>query len=114
MAVMWLHDNCSSSRLEQSAQWDVVKVKLPVTHIWFQIKSELFVDSYFVIQWPPSKTLDDIFLIRKNLDDSKVYGWDNISIRMIKLCGITISILLKLIFKSMLEEGIFPNDWKKN
>ena len=30
---------------------------------------------------------DDIFLIIKNLDSSKAHGWDNISIRMIKLCG---------------------------
>lgn len=57
---------------------------------------------------------DDIFLIIKNLDNSRAYGWDNISIRMIKLCDITIAILLKLIFKSVLEESTFPDDWKMN
>ena len=56
---------------------------------------------------------DDIFLIIKNLDASKEHGWNNISIRMIKLCGVIIAIPLKLIFKSMLEEGTFPDDWKK-
>lgn len=57
---------------------------------------------------------DDIFLIIKNLDNSRAYGWDNISIRMIKLCDITIAILLKLIFKTVLEESTFPDDWKMN
>ena len=33
---------------------------------------------------------------------------------MIKLCGKIIAISLKLIFRSMLQEGDFPNDWKKN
>ena len=32
---------------------------------------------------------------------------------MIKLCGKTIVIPLKLIFRSLLEEGVFPDDWKK-
>ena len=32
---------------------------------------------------------------------------------MIKLCGQTIAVPLKLIFRSMLEEGVFPKDWKK-
>ena len=32
---------------------------------------------------------------------------------MIKLCGKTIAIPLKMIFRSMLEEGVFPDDWKK-
>ena len=55
----------------------------------------------------------DIFLIINNLDASKAYGWETISIRRIKLCDITIAILSKLIFKSILEEGTFPDDWKK-
>ena len=32
---------------------------------------------------------------------------------MIQLCGIEIILQLQLLFKSMLEEGIFPEDWKK-
>ena len=39
---------------------------------------------------------------------------DKISIRMVKLCGKAIIIPLKLIFPSMLEEGVFLDDWKKN
>ena len=57
---------------------------------------------------------DDIVSIIKNLNASKAHGWDKISIRMIKLCGKTIAIPLKLIFQSMLEEGVFPDDSKKS
>ena len=37
-----------------------------------------------------------------------------LSIRMIQLCGKEIVLPLQLLFKSMLEEDIFPEDWKKS
>ena len=43
----------------------------------------------------------------------KAHGWDNISIRMVKLCGKSIALPLRLIFRSILNDGIFPEDWKK-
>ena len=43
----------------------------------------------------------------------KAHGWDQLSIRMIKTCGDTITFPLKLIFKSMINEGVFPDDRKK-
>ena len=47
---------------------------------------------------------------------NKAHGWDQLSmsIRMIKACGYSISLPLKLIFKSMIHEGVFPEDWKKS
>ena len=57
---------------------------------------------------------NDILSIIKSLNSSEAHGWDKISIRMIKLCGKTIAIPLKLIFRSMLEESVFPDDWKKS
>ena len=33
---------------------------------------------------------------------------------MIKACGNSIFFPLKLIFKSMINEGAFPEDWKKS
>ena len=33
---------------------------------------------------------------------------------MIQLCGKDIILSLQLLFKSMLEEGIFPDDWNKS
>ena len=56
---------------------------------------------------------DDICLIIKKLNPNKAHGWDNISIRMIQLCGKSIAFPLRLIFESCLNDGIFPDDWKK-
>ena len=56
----------------------------------------------------------DNYSMIKNLNASKVHRRDNISISMIKLYGKTIAISLKLIFQSVLEEGVFPDDWKKS
>ena len=33
---------------------------------------------------------------------------------MIQLCGKSIALPLKLLFKTILEEGTFPEDWKKS
>ena len=57
---------------------------------------------------------NEILSIIKNLNANKAHGWDKISIRMIKLCGKTIAIPLKLVFRSMLEEGVLPDDWEKS
>ena len=106
------------------------------TGISFQnkIKSELF-NPHFVEQCAPVKNAttlpkfkyridkplnsskineNDIFLIIKNLNADKAHGWDNISIRMIQLCGKEIVLPLQLLFKSTLEERIFPEDTKKS
>ena len=56
------------------------------------------------------KNKNGICSISKNLNTSKAHGWDKISIRMIKLCGKIIAVP----FRSMLEEGVFLNDWKKS
>ena len=49
----------------------------------------------------------------KNLNPNKSHGWDNISIRMIKLWGKSIVYPLKLIFEASLHNGEFPDYWKK-
>ena len=56
-------------------------------------------------------TDDDINLITKTVSVDKVHGWDNISIRMIKLCGK--SIALRSIFQSILYDGVFQMIGKK-
>ena len=50
---------------------------------------------------------NDILAIIKNLDPNKSHGWDNISIRMIKLCGKSMVYPLKLIFEASLQGGEF-------
>ena len=54
-----------------------------------------------------------MLLIIKNLDSSKAHGWDNISIKMIKICGESITVPLKIIFEQSLKERKFPELWKK-
>ena len=56
---------------------------------------------------------DDILKIIRNLDLNKAHARDMITIRMIKLCEISICRPLKLIFQSCLESGKFPTEWKK-
>ena len=100
----------------------------------FKIKSESF-NSHFAGQCTPVKnasilpkfkyrtdkclnsfTINEnhIFLIIKNLNAGKAHRWDNISLRMILLCGKEIVLPLQPLFKLMLDEGISPEDWKKS
>ena len=58
-------------------------------------------------------TSDDILKIIRNLDPNKAHGHDMISIRMVKLCDASLCKPLELIFKSCLESGKFPLEWKK-
>ena len=57
---------------------------------------------------------NDLLLIIKNLNANKAQGWDDISIRMMQACGKSIALPLKLLFKTILEEGIFPENWEKS
>ena len=53
-------------------------------------------------------TKEDILLIIKTLDSSKADGWGNISIKRIKICGESTTVLLKIIFEQSLKERKFP------
>ena len=46
---------------------------------------------------------DVIYLISKNFNPEKAHGWDNISIRMIQLCGKAVVEPLRIFFLSFLE-----------
>ena len=58
---------------------------------------------------------EDICIYKKikNLDPNKAHGNDKISIRMTKLCGISISKPLAIIFQNCLRSGKFLSKWKK-
>ena len=58
-------------------------------------------------------TRADIAKIMKNLDPNKAHAHDMISIRTLKLCGDSVLPPVELIFKSSLESGTFPSEWKK-
>ena len=51
---------------------------------------------------------DDIFTIIKNLNSSKSYGWDDLSIKMMKLCSKSVAYPLKLMFETSFLGGEFP------
>ena len=55
----------------------------------------------------------NILLIIKALNASKAHGYDNLSIKMIKLCEESITVPLKIIFEESLKYGVFPEIWKK-
>ena len=57
---------------------------------------------------------NDILKIIRNLDISKAHGFDDISIRMVKLCDDSLVKLLSLIFKNYINSGVFPDSWKKS
>ena len=58
-------------------------------------------------------TTDNIEKIIASLNPNKANGHDNISIRMLKICGNTICKPLDLIFNQALTTGVFPSEWKK-
>ena len=49
----------------------------------------------------------------KDLNPNKAHGHDNISIKMIQICGDSIIPPLKIIFESAIKSGHFPDSWKK-
>ena len=55
----------------------------------------------------------DILQIINNQDSNKAHGHYMISIRMLKLCGEAICRPLNIIFKTCLNTGKFPSEWKK-
>ena len=57
--------------------------------------------------------LDDIAKIIQKLDPNKAHGHDMISIRMLKICDNSTYKPLQLIFRSCIENGKFPSEWKK-
>ena len=56
---------------------------------------------------------EEIYKIIKNLDPIKAHGHDMISIRMMKLCGISICKPFEIIFQNCLCSGEFLSEWKK-
>ena len=58
-------------------------------------------------------TENEILAIIKALDPNKAHGFDNISIKMIKICSQSLILPLKIIFEHSLKKGKFRKIWKK-
>ena len=52
---------------------------------------------------------EDLFRIIKDLNPNKAHGHDNISIKMIQICGDSIIPPLKMIFESAIKSSYFPD-----
>ena len=48
----------------------------------------------------------------RSLNPNKAHGWDEISVRMIKLSDAALVVPLKIIFENCLRRGVFPEIWK--
>ena len=78
-------------------------IKLPST---FLKRTDKFMSSI-------SYSSNNIAKIIRDLDPNKAHGLDMKSIRILKICGESISKPLEIIFKSCIAKGQFPNEWKK-
>ena len=55
---------------------------------------------------------EKILNIIRSLNPNKAHGWDELSIRMIKIADISLVTPLKIIFTNCLKCGVFPAIWK--
>ena len=62
-----------------------------------------------------SFTVDGVMLLNliRSLDVNKSHGFDQISVRMLKICDSSIIKPLVMIFNNSLNSGSFPSAWKK-
>ena len=60
-----------------------------------------------------SITKKDILAIIKSPNPNKSHGWEKILIKMIKMCGESLALPLKMVLEAALNEGVFPDDWKE-
>ena len=58
--------------------------------------------------WPAK-----IISVIRAFDVSKAHGWDNVSVRMVKICDESLVKPLFDIFQFSLETGNFPSYWKR-
>ena len=98
----------------------------------FTEKAQLFND-YFILQCTtidtgsdlprnipvPTSLISDLHIseekilnIIRSLNPNKAHGWDEISIRMIKISNASLLTPLRIIFTNCLRQGVFPEIWK--
>ena len=99
----------------------------------FTAKAEIF-DDYFIQQCTTIDTGSELPLILvpnaplltsfsisdekilniiRSLNPNKARGWDDISVRMMKICDNALLLPLRIIFQSCMSQGVFPEVWKQ-
>ena len=98
------------------------KKKAGIFNVFFADQCNIFNNGSIIpeINYKTNKRKMDItfsFLelskIIKDLNPNKAHGHDNISIKMIQMCGNSIIAPLKLLFESAIKSGHFPDSWKQ-
>ena len=56
----------------------------------------------------------DILNVIHSLNINKAHGFDDLSIRLLKICDSSIAKPLSIIFENCLQSRSFPNNWKKS
>ena len=56
---------------------------------------------------------EKIFRLINGLNSNKAYDHDRITIRIVKLCNLTITKSQSIMYKSCLQQGVFPDDREK-
>ena len=57
---------------------------------------------------------NEILKIIRSLDINKAHSYDNISVRIVKICDDAMKKPLSIIYKNFIRTGIYPNMWKKS
>ena len=57
---------------------------------------------------------NDILKIIRNRDISKAHSFDDISVRMVKLCDVSLVKPLSIILQNCINSGVFPDSWKQS
>ena len=55
---------------------------------------------------------DKILTIIRSLNPNKAHGWDELSVRVIKLSDAVLITPVKITFTNCLRQGLFPEIWK--
>ena len=55
-----------------------------------------------------------IIKLIKGLDPCKAHGYDDVSIRMFRICDSATVKPLTILFKNCISQGIFPDNWIKS
>ena len=56
---------------------------------------------------------NEIHKIIKSHVVGKAHGYDNVTVRMIKICDFSICRPLEIIFRDCIDLGVFPDQWKR-
>ena len=56
---------------------------------------------------------DNVIKIIRDLNPARAHGYDDISIRMIKMCAVSIVVPLTIIFNKALAISVYPDIWKR-